>query len=324
MKVFLTGASGFVGSHTTNRLIERGHQPVCLVRKTSQISRLQNLGVDLVFGDTTSPDSLLEGMGRCDSVINLANLYSWWESDPRLYQQTNIEGTRHVMEAALRLKMAKVIHLSSAVIWGVTQSVPFWENSPIGVHQSRYACSKYLGDCQAWTLYKSAGLPLVVLYPSGILGPGDSKASGEYIYRLLRRRMPARVLENSILTWVHVSDVATAIVAALEKEGNIGEKYLIGKEQLSLGQLNSLVAQISGIPLPLLRMPNFAVRIAAVLATFVANITGRPPILGLARDLVSFMLEGMHFEGSKAERELGLNYTPIRRAVEEAIHGYGF
>ncbi len=155
-----------------------------------------------------------------------------------------------------------------------------------------------------------------------VLGPGDPKATGQYIRRILRRRMPARVLEDCVFTFVHVNDVAEIIYRAAMKEDNIGEKYLAGKYQHTFGEINHMVSEISGVPLPRFCLPDFSVVPSAWLLTKVANIIKRPPIWGMAIDQIRVMKEGFRADGGKAERELGIEYTAIRDAIEETIASY--
>jgi dihydroflavonol-4-reductase len=323
MKTFITGATGFIGTHLVKRLSQTKHVPYCLVRKTSNARTLKEMGATLVMGDVTYKDSLLEGMRGCDWVINLANVYSFWEPHKQIYTEVNIEGTRNVMECVLETGVSKVVHVSTAAIYGVPVDCPFSEESMVGpVRFSEYARTKYAGDLIAWELYEKKRLPLVMIYPTAVLGPGDPKTTGQYIQDLIHRRMPARVFEDSIFTFVHVRDVAEAIVRALEKEHDFGEKYLVGNHQLSFGQINEMINEISGIPLPKIALPDWLVMVNATLLTGLANLIKKPPILGMARDKIGTMKYGARINGSRAERELGITYTPIRIALEEAIASY--
>ena len=321
MRVFVTGGTGFVGKPTVKRLFEAGHEVHCLVRRTSRTRELEELGCELAYGDVTDKASVLEGMRRCEWVVNLANVYSWWEPDKSIYRKVNVEGTRNVMEAALETGVSKVVHVSSFVVWG-RSSVhgPFDEETPMEhTRFTEYAQSKYEGDLLVWELYRERNLPVVMLYPGVILGAGDPNAPGQYVRELIERRIPGRMFEDSAFTWVHVNDVAESIVRALEKEGNEGERYLIGKHTLSFGELTRTVCQISGAPLPRWRVPDSMAMATASLLTKVADLSGRPPYLAMSTDLMRNTKEGAVFDGSKAERELGLAYTPIRKAIEEEV-----
>jgi dihydroflavonol-4-reductase len=320
MKIFITGATGFLGTHLVKRLAGTGHGLHCLARKTSKISELEKLQVNIVYGDVTDKSSLLAGMQGCDWVINLANIYSVWEADPNVYTEVNIKGTQNVMEAALETKVSKVIHVSTVAAYGKPTDVPFSEESSPGLEMfSEYSRTKAEGEKIAWTFFKEKGLPLVVIYPCPILGAGDTKVTGQIIWGLARQKMPATAFHNSVFTYTHVRDVVEVIVRAAEKEGNIGQKYIVGKEQLSFDELYLMISEIVGVPLPPIHMPNFVVIFGSKLLTLLANRLKLPPQFGLSVDGVRLSREGIRADGSKAERELGIRYTPIREAVKEAI-----
>jgi dihydroflavonol-4-reductase len=319
MKIFVTGGTGFVGSHLVKCLAETQHELVCLARKTSDVSRLKELGVTIAIGDVTDKASLLRGMQGCDWVANLANLFVLWVPDERIYNQVNVEGTRNVMEAALETGISKVVHISTAAVWGKTDW-PIMEETPIGPQRaSEYARTKYEGDLIAWRLYEEQGLPLVTIHPAAVVGPDDPKATGRYIKNLVRHKMPAQVLTNAAFSFVYVGDVCQAILRALEKDGNIGEKYLVSGANLTFGELNRLIGDVAGVWLPPLRLPDAVTSLNATLLTALSKLTKRPPWLDLSVDQVALMKQGFVVDGSKAERELGVRYTPIRRALEEAI-----
>jgi dihydroflavonol-4-reductase len=323
MKVFLTGGTGFIGQYVAHRLAKGGHTMRCLVRKTSHTETLKQLGAELALGDVTDKPSLLDGMRGCDWVLNLANVYSFWEPDKRVYSQVNIGGTRNVLECALETDVSKVVHVSTIGIYGKPTTTPITEDSPVGpVQFCEYFRTKYEGDLIAWGLYKTSALPLVMVYPVAVIGPGDTKATGQYIQRMIRRRMPARVLEDGIFTFVHVRDVAEAIVRAAEKKDNLGQKYIIGNTRLSFGDINRMVAEIAGVRLPRLHLPDSLAILNARLLTMLANAIKRPPVWDLSIDMVKVMKAGFVADGSKAERELSLVYTPIRTAIEEVVSTY--
>jgi dihydroflavonol-4-reductase len=322
MKVFVTGATGFIGKNTVKSLIESDHECICLVRGTSKKDALEAMGCQFVIGDINDKSSLIDGMKECEAVINLANLYSLWEPDISRYETINIDGTRNVMDACLETGIKKIVHVSSIVTWGRTSDVPFNEESPIGEHTTEYARTKYEGDKVAWDLYKQNGLPLLMIYPCAVLGPDDPKSTGDYIRRIIEKKMPIRAMESATMTWVHVKDVAESIVRALEKDDNIGEGYIIGKEQRSFGWLNKAVSEISCVPLPFLSIPNAMVKFNAFFLTMMADITKRPPAWGLSKDTVNNVLTGFRADGSKAERELGISYTPVRQAIEECVESF--
>jgi dihydroflavonol-4-reductase len=320
MKVFVTGATGFIGSHTVERMAGAGHELRCLVRSTSDTGRLKELGATLILGDLADRKSLSEGMTGCDWVVNIGAAYAFWLPRRRTYTEVNVDGTRNVMECALEAGVSKVVHISTVAIYGKPAARPFNEASDPGpVRFSEYARTKYEGDLIAWELSRTRGLPLVMVYPGGVLGPDDPKPTGEYIRNLLERRMPALVLTDAVFPWVHVRDVAEIIARAAEKEDNLGEKYLAVAENLTFGTINRMVGEISEVALPKMKMPDALAMASAKFLTLLADLAKRPPLWGMATDQIRTMKEGAAVDGSKAERELGVTYTPIRVALEEAV-----
>ncbi len=325
MKIFVTGGTGFIGTHLVRCLAKTDHELVCLARRTSDLRTLRELGVTIAMGDVTDKDSLTKGMRGCDWVANLANLFLFWVRDERLYTDINVEGTRNVMEAALETGISKVVHVSTAAVWGKTDRAdwPISEQTPVGAEKaSKYAQTKYEGEEIAWRLHKELGLPLVMIYPTAVVGPDDPKATGRYVKNVARHRMPAQVLTEAPFCFVYVGDVCEAILRALEQEDNIGEKYLVSGANLTWGQVNRLICDISGVSLPPLRLPDAVTAFSAMLLTGLANLTKRPPLLDLSVDQVALMQQGFAIDASKVERELGLTYTPIRQAFEEAIASF--
>ncbi len=323
MKILVIGAKGFIGKHLIHRLARTHHEILCMDLTSSQTKIFQELGAVFIQGDVTNKASILEGISGCDWVVHLANIYSFWEPDNRIYRDVNIQGTQNVMECVLEAGVTKVIHMSTALIYGKPADRPFTEKSALGpMRFSTYAQSKYEGDLRVWDMYEKQDLPVVVIYPAGVLGSGNPKAPGKYIQDLIDRRLPATVFNNAVLVWVHVRDVAEAILRALEKDDNIGEKYLLGSNPMSMQQFNEIVRDIAGISLPKLSMPDSLVMLNATLLTWLANMIKKAPLWGMAKDAMRMLKEGLYFDGSKAERELGFAYTPIREAIAEEITAY--
>jgi len=315
MKIFITGGTGFIGKHTVELLSKTNHQLVLLTRNasnTSFISSLSNQNVTLTKGDLTDEGSLLNGMKGCDAVINIAAHYTFWEPNKKIYSKVNVKGTQNVMECALKSGIKKVVHISTAGVFGKPSEEPFNEKSSAGTVQfSEYFRTKYEGDRIAWNLFEKKGLPLVVIYPACVLGPEDPKASGSYVQNLINKKLPATVFNNRMFSFVCVKDVAQAIVNALEKENNIGEKYLIGNCRLKWKEINKLISETSGVPLPRIKLPEMITMMNAYLLTGLANLIKKPPLWDMSIDQMKVMKKGFSVDGTKAERELGLKYTPI-------------
>jgi len=319
MKIFITGATGFIGTRLVDFLSRTDHELYCLARKTSQIQGLQTAGVRIIMGDINDRDSLVEGMQGCDWLVHLASSFDFWVPDRRVYHAVNIDGVRNVMESALKTGIKKVIHISTAAVFGNT-SWPITEESRYGSYRpSRYAQTKFEGDMIAWRMYEEKKLPLVIIYPSAVVGANDPKAAGRYLKNFALGRMPAQVLVNVVFPWVHVKDVCEAILRALEKDDNVGEKYLVSACNMTFGEINKMICEIAGSRLPFLRLPDTMTMVGAYVLTGIANLIKKPPLLDLSVDQIRLMKQGYQLDSSKAERELGLVYTPIREAVEEAV-----
>ena len=322
MKIFITGATGFVGTHLIRKLAKRDYDLYCLVRQGSNASQIREMGANVITGDVTDKVSLLQGMEGCDWLINLANIYSFWEPNRRLYKEVNVIGTKNVMESAIEKGILKVVHVSTDLIYGKPADVPFTEKSEVGpVRFSEYAQTKYEGDLIAWELFDRRGLPLVVVYPGMIVGPNNPKYGAQLVRNLVKRRMPVSAFANKTSFMAYVGDVADVIVRVLEKEGNLGEKYLVG-QQISMGAFYQMISGISRVPPPKLSIPSSLAMITGHFMTFIANLTKKQPMWGLAIDAMRTANNDIKADGSKVERELGISYTPIRVALEEEIASY--
>ena len=319
MRIFVTGGTGFIGGQLVSRLREGGHELVCLVRPSSQVAALERAGVQLVRGDLGDRASIRAGMQGCEGVAHLAACFEMWVPDRRVYRAVNVEGTRAVMESALELGARKVVYLSTGVLYG-NATWPIRESTPYGARcASEYARSKREADELAWGLHRDRGLPLVAVYPGAVLGPGDPKAAGRYVRALVLGKMPAQVVTSHSFAFVHVRDVCEIAARALERESTVGERYLANAENLTFGQFNALVAEVAGIRLPHFRIPDFLTLGMARTLTALADITGRPPLWDMGFDQMAMMVQGFAIDGSKAERELGIVYTPVRDAIAAEV-----
>lgn len=319
MRIFVTGGTGYIGTHLVSRLRAAGHELACLVRPTSNVAGLERAGAHLVPGHLGAPATIRAGMNGCDAVVHLAALYEFWSPDRDAFREVNVEGTRAVLECALEAGVRKVVHVSTAIVWG-NAAWPVTEATALGPRcASEYARTKRQADEVAWALHRDRGLPLVVVYPSAVLGPGDPKPTGRYVRNMVLGRLPAQVATTHPFAFVHVRDVAEITARALEREGNIGERYLASGENMTFAEMNALIADVAGISLPRLHMPDALALWNARALTAIADVVKRPPLWGMAFDQIDMMLQGFRIDGSKAERELGVTYTPIRMAIAEAV-----
>lgn len=320
MKIFITGATGFIGAHLVSRLAAMDHQPLCFVRKSSNITELEKLGIDFVRGDIREKVSLRDAMTGCNWVINLAGVSSFWEKSNQIYADINITGTRNVMECALDTGITKVVHLSSMTVYGRPSVSPFNEDSTIGPARfSMSARTRYEGDRVAWGLHTKKNLPLVVCCPGVVLGRGSNNHLTGIIRRLIQHRLPAKAFLNSIHTYTHVNDVVEAIIRAAENENTIGRRYLIGDHRIPTRELLGMISSLSGAHLPITTIPDSAAVVCAHLFTAFADITQRPPLWGMAVDFARTAREGMIADGTRVQRDLGISYTPVKDALIEEI-----
>jgi dihydroflavonol-4-reductase len=318
-KVCLTGATGFVGRHVAQLLAQRGHRVRCLVREQSNTTFLEDLGdhFDLVTGDILEPRTLEAFFEGADWLIHCAGYRDFWHPSREFYFDLNCRGAENVMRAALAAKLEKVVHVSTPLAYGTPSEMPFDEDSAAGPNHSDYARSKYLGDCSAWRLFEEKGLPLTIVYLAAVIGAGDPRPTME-VRRFAEGRIPALVGADTTFIYVHVRDAALAIVRAAENTNSVGQRYLVGGQRATTREYFQIISDLTGVPLPRFNVPDAVILPLARLLTAIARWTGgRPPV---PEDIIRTTLAGsLLFDGSKAERELGIRYTPLRTALAEAV-----
>lgn len=318
MKAFVTGATGFIGSNVVRALLKRGVKVCVLVRPNANRNNLVGLDVELVEGDLLDFDSLRRGMYGCEQVYHVGALYSFWVRPRRLIYDVNVEGTRNVLQAAMDAKMEKVVYTSSVAALGLREDgQPADETTPVSFKNiiGDYKKSKYLAE--QVTLEFAQDLPVVIVNPSFPVGPGDIKPTptGQTILDFLNRKMPAYV--DTGMNVVDVEDVALGHLLAAEK-GRVGERYILGGENLTMKQLLHLLAEITGLPAPRFRLPYYPILAMSFLnagfCTLFPSCTPRmtPQTIRMSRHL-------MFFDPSKAVEELGFPQTPARDALGKAV-----
>lgn len=318
---FVTGGTGFVGAHVVRKLTERGDRVIALVRPTSNLTLLERLPVETVTGDLRDPASLEAGMADVDEVYHVAADYRLWSRRPDEIYASNVDGTRNVMQAALRRHVPKVVYTSTVGCLGLPEDgSPGDENTPISRDElvGHYKKSKY--DAEQIALeYAAKGLPVVIVNPSTPVGPGDIKPTptGRIILDFMRGRMPAYV--DTGLNLIAVEDVATGHLLAAEK-GRIGEKYILGCRNLTLREILAMLAKITGRKTPSVRIPHIVALVAAVVDTGVSLALGREPAIPI--EAVKMSRKHMYFSAAKAVRELGLPQTPVEEALARAVYWF--
>ena len=319
MDAFLTGASGFVGSHLARRLVEHGARRVrCLVRPSSRVDHLRALGVDLYEGDVRDAGSVRHAMTGADVAFHYAADYRLHAPDPRELYQTNVEGTDNVMRAAFDLGVARVVYTSSvATLAPGADGAPADERARAALDDvvGPYKRSKLLAErlTEEWA---ARGLPVVIVSPSTPVGEGDAKPTptGQLIVDFLNRRMPAYV--DTGLNLVDVRDVAEGHLLAATR-GRPGDNYILGNANLTLKQILELVGRTVGRRAPRLRLPIWIPLAFAHVEAPISRWRGRAPRVPL--DGVRMSKRKMFFDAGKAVRELGVPQSRIEPAIERAV-----
>jgi dihydroflavonol-4-reductase len=318
MKVFVTGATGFIGGQLTRELLADGCTVRVLVRPGSDRRNLVGLDVELWEGDLLDRDNLEQALAGIDTLYHAAADYRLWTRNPAVMYDINVTGTRNILEAALANNVRKVVYTSSVGTLGNPgDGRPGNEATPVAFSDmvGDYKKSKYLAEQEAET-FLQRGLPLVIVNPSTPVGPGDVKPTptGKIIVDFLNRKMPAYL--DTGLNIIDVADCARGHILAAEK-GEIGRKYILGNEDLTLRQILDLLAEITGLPAPRVRLPYTPILLAAYLNEAISGITGREPLIPLAG--VRMAKKFMFFDSSRAVRELGLPRRPAAEALARAV-----
>jgi dihydroflavonol-4-reductase len=315
----LTGATGFVGSAVARVLAARGHRLRLLVRPTSDRRNLADVDAELALGDLTDPASLTRAAAGCRYVFNVAADYRFWVPDPDAMLRANVEGTLAVMRAAQAAGVERIVHCSSVAALGWTEDgTPADETTQTNEADfiGTYKRSKFLAERAVMDLVRQEGLPAVVVNPSAPVGPRDIKPTptGKMIRDAAAGRVPAYI--DTGLNMVHVDDVAEGHALALER-GRIGERYVLGGENLLLKDILALVAEVVGRRPPRIEVPEALVWPAAWFMEGLARLTGIPPMM--TRDHIKMARHKMFYSSAKAIRELGYSPRPLRAAIEDAV-----
>jgi dihydroflavonol-4-reductase len=314
----VTGATGFVGSAVARALLARGRRVRVLARPNSDRRNLGGLAVEIAEGAMEDPRSLARAVAGCRYVYHVAADYRIWVPDPAPMFRANVDGTRDLLTAALEAGAERVVYTSSVATLGLVPGGSATEETPSSVNDmiGPYKRSKFAAEQVARGLARERGLPVVIVNPSTPVGPGDIKPTptGRLIVEAACGQMPAFV--DTGLNIVHVDDVAEGHLAAAEN-GRIGERYILGGENMALAEILAEVAQTVGRRPPRLRVPHSVLFPVAVGAELAARITGRDPFVTL--DGVRMSRKKMYFSSEKASRELGYRSRPSREAIADAV-----
>jgi dihydroflavonol-4-reductase len=329
MKTLVTGASGFIGSAVVRQLVQRGRAVRCLVEPAASLDNLAGLDVERVVGDVTDRTSVEQALKDCDALFHLAAVYAIWAPDPSIFHRVNVEGTRTVLDAAQRAGLRRVVHTSSIAAIGrgrrggaATEDDRFdardWE---LG---DAYVRSKWLSEEEA--LRRAAdGLPLVVVNPGFPFGARDRgpTPTGAFVLRALHRQVTACAAGG--FSVIDVDDVALGHLLA-EERGRTGERYILANHNVTFRAFYDLVAEVAGVPRPLLEVPRWLLpRVAWVQERWADHVSRRAPVV--TPKAARYAGDTHFFDNTKARRELGLPVTPLRESIDKSVrwfreHGY--
>ena len=316
----VTGATGFLGRHFVQRILEEnGIEVRCLVRPGSDTKALAAMGdrVTFVRGDITRPESLATAFDGAWAAVNLAGYREFWSRSREHFYDVNERGARNVFRACLDAGVKKVVQVSTPLAYGAPDRIPFDEDTPPGEHASDYARSKYLGDEAGWDLHRRRGLPLTAVYLAAVIGAGDDKSTME-VKRAVQKKLPALVGADTTYTYLYVRDAAEAIARALLAKNSVGRRYLIGNQRATTREYFTMIGGIAGVPIPSVNIPKSWLLPLATGMEWLSRKTGNRPVLPL--DVIKTTAAGsLLFDGSRAIEELGMNYTPLRTALEESV-----
>ena len=317
-QTLLTGASGFVGSAVARKLVLAGFPVRALVRRGSPRFHLDGLDLEFIEGDLRDAASVRRAMSGVKYVFHVAADYRLWSRRPGDVMSANIEGARHVMQEALREGVARIVYTSSVATLGLRpgaaadESVPLTEAQGIGAYKK----SKIAAERLVERMVASEKLPAIIVNPSTPIGPRDVRPTptGRIIVEAARGRIPGFV--DTGLNLVHVDDVADGHLAAL-RSGRIGERYILGGQNVFFAEMLADIAGLVGRRPPRLRVPRTVALSVAYAAEAMARFTGREPLATV--DGIRMADHHMFFTAAKAERELGFRARPYREALKDAI-----
>jgi dihydroflavonol-4-reductase len=317
IQVFVTGGTGFIGSHVVRLLLQEGYTVKALVRSSSNLENLRGLDVEIIKGDLNDLN-LWQQMQGCQYLFHVAAHYSLWQKDRELLYRHNVLGTRHVLASAQKAGIERTVYTSSVAAIGVGISgkvIDETHQSPLEKLVGDYKKSKFLAE-QAATQAANAGQEVVIVNPSSPIGPLDIKPTptGDIILRFSRRQMPFYL--NTGLNFIDVRDVAWGHLLALQK-GKSGDRYILGNQNLTLKQLLDQLARLTGLKAPQQAIPAWLPLGVAWVDEKILAPLGKSPSVPL--DGVRMAQQPMYYDASKAVRELGLPQSDLTTALKDAV-----
>ncbi len=314
-RVFVTGGSGIVGRAVVERLVAHGDEVIGLARSSESAGVLESLGAEVVLGELINEDVLAEAMNGCAVVYNVAGVNQLCVADPEPMHRANVDGAVTAIRAAARAGVPRVVHTSSAATIGEAPGTVGREDTPHrGWYLSDYERTKTEGEHAAFAAGRQAGVEVVCVNPSSVQGPGRASGTARFLLAFLDGRLKAFVQTNVSL--VDIDDCAEGHVLAAQ-HGVAGQRYLLNGIQMPLTDALSLAGDVAGVK----RRPRLVPRPAAVAGAYVVEhafrlARKRPPV---CREMVKTLLHGHRYDGSRAQRELGLTYTAPRDTLQRTV-----
>jgi nucleoside-diphosphate-sugar epimerase len=315
--VFLTGATGFIGSRLAERLVAGGAQLRCLVRSRKNAASLQALGAELIAGDATDRAALRRGMQGCSLAYHVAAIYDLGVVDARLLEQTNVEGTRAFLETARELHIPRGVYVSTTAALGpatdgVNESLVEYSGPyPSAYHETKARAHRLAREAQA------QGLPLVIVCPAIVYGPGTGGPLGRFLEDLLQRRLPGLVSNSAWFSFVHVDDIADGLVQAGEK-GQPGATYVLAGEAESFNNFARRVAALSDTRLPVLRFPPALASLTGRILDGVTRATGHRFAITRESVAATSRARWLHSD-SQSRRELGWSPRSLDAGLPDTV-----
>ncbi|HTO39441.1 MAG TPA: hopanoid-associated sugar epimerase [Rhizomicrobium sp.] len=321
-RVVVTGASGFVGSAVARAALARGYDVCTTLRANSNRANIENLGCEIAIADMRDQQAMEQALKGARYLFHVAADYRLWARDPSEIVRNNLEGTRATMQAALNAGVEKIVYTSSVATLkpvdgqSVDETSRHDETTVIGA----YKLSKVLAERLVEKLIVENGLPATIVSPSTPIGPRDIRPTptGRIIVEAATGKIPAFV--DTGLNLAHVDDVAMGHFLALDK-GKIGERYILGGEDVSLQQMLAVIASLAGRKAPTIKLPRGPLYPLAYAAEAVAKITGKEPFL--TADALNMSKYRMFFSSAKAKRDLGYQPRPYREGLTDAFAWFG-
>lgn len=323
MKAIVTGTTGFVGSAVTRALLQAGHEVRVLIRPTSDRRNIEGLPVEVVTGDLSDATSLQPVCAGCDALFHVAADYRLWTRDPEAMMASNVGGTVNILRAAMEAGATRIVYTSSVATLGIRHDgVPADEETPATLADmiGPYKRSKFLAEEAVRRMIAEEEAPVVIVNPSAPIGPRDVKPTptGRMIVEAAAGRMPAYV--DTGLNVVHVDDVAAGHLAAFER-GRVGERYILGGEDMTLREILEAVARITGGRAPLFRIPHDLILPIAYLAEAWTRWRGGDEPFATV-DGIRMAKKKMYFKSDKAASQLGYTPRPAIEALTDAIRWF--